>query len=182
MNTQKPLAKVIRFPKDSVIKAALESQEEYMARKRARFAAIKFAARFINEKEFPEGARFSCDDYGMTLYVPWSKENIGKARKAMGEGWKFESQYKDDSGSLSRRYGMKIGDFNVELSLVMDAQKLVEGACRRILVSEEEVPSTYTRKVYKVICADGTETYEIGEAAQDMEVIIDAEMNEFPEL
>ena len=178
MTASKSLAKVVRFPNNSVIKAAIDSQEEYLARKRGRLAAMKFAARFIDEKLFPEGSRFSVDDYGMTLYVPWSKENIGKARKAMGDGWKFFNQWKDDSGTLSRRYEMKIGDFTIEFSLIMDAQKLVEGACRRILVSEEVVPSSYTRKIYKVICDDGTETYETGDADQDMAIIIDAELNE----
>jgi len=174
----KKLAKVVRFPANSEVLKALRDHEEWQAKKRARFAAIKFAARYINEKLFPEGTRFSCDDWGMTLYVPWSKENMGQARGAIGAGWKVESQYKDDSGTLSRRYGMKVGDFDVEISIVLDSQKLVEGSCRRIVVSEEVVPSTYTRKVYKVICDDGTETFETTSPDQDVYVEIDHDMTE----
>lgn len=148
-----------RFSKDSEIAKIVKDHEEWEAKKRARFAKIKHHAKLILEDMLPQGFRFSCDAYGMTIYVPWSKGNLAQTRKACGAGWTFRSQYKDDSGTLSRHY-IYDGDYDVSLTIILDSQKLVEGACRRILVEEKVEAYTQTRKVYKVICDDGTESYE----------------------
>jgi len=159
MNTSKPTIKLSRFSKNSNIFKEIKSHEEWETKKREKFQKIKAAARNILEDMLPEGYRFSCDSYGMTIYVPWSKENLSLTRKACGSGWTFRSQYKDDSGTLSRSYIFN-NDYDIQLSIILDAQQLVEGSCRRILVEEKAETYTQVRKYYKVICDDGTESYE----------------------
>lgn len=169
MNTQtlKPTIKMRRLSPNSMIGKVVKEHEDYVARQKNRFQAIKMACRNILEDMLPKDTRFYVDSYGITMYVPWSKENLGQARKACGSGWEYDSQYKDDSGTLTRHYHQyfSVGDAAnneyVTLSIILDPQKLVEGSCRKILVEEKEVTETYMKKVYKVICDDGSETIEV---------------------
>jgi hypothetical protein len=161
MNAITNTIKFPRFKKDGIIATAVKNHEDYMVRQKVRFSFIKQAARLIDETWLPEDSRFYVESYGMTIYIPWSRTNLIAARKAIGSGWKFDSQYKSDNGTLTKNYHRYIESEYISLTLVMDAEKLVEGACKRILVEEKTEMVQVTRSTYKVICEDGTEMMEV---------------------
>lgn len=158
-----PQNKIIRMNsrKDSAIGQIIQSHEEYLARKKARWQSVKKIMRLILSDLLPKDYRLYCEDYGVTLYIPWSMENLENARKAIGSGWHLDSTYTNDDGSMTRNYSQTVDDFHINFSIIMDAQKLVSGACRKILIQEETKMIAHTTKKYKVICEDGTETFEI---------------------
>jgi len=161
MNAQTTTIKFPRFKKDGIIASAVKNHEDYMARQKVRFTFIKQAARLIDESWLPEDSRFYVETYGMTIYIPWSKANLIKARKAIGSGWKFDSQYQNDNGTLTKNYHTYLENEYISLTLVMDAEKLVEGTCKKVLVESKTEMVQVTRQTYKVICEDGTEMMEV---------------------
>lgn len=161
MNTQQSTIKLPRLKKDGLIANAIKSQEDYLARQKARLTFVKQAARLIDESWLPTDTRIYIETYGITLYVPWSKSNMIAARKALGSGWKFGSQYQNDNGTLTKNYSRYLDEEYISLTLIMDAERLVEGTCKRILVESKTELVQVTKQTYKVICEDGTEMMEV---------------------
>ncbi len=162
MNTQTASTiKLPRLKKDGIIATAVRSHEDYMARQKARFQFIKQAARLIDESWLPKDTRFYIETYGITIYVPWSKSNMIAARKALGTGWKFGSQYQNDNGTLTKQYSRYLEEEYISLTLIMDAERLVEGTCKRVLVESKVELVQVTKQTYKVICEDGSEMMEV---------------------
>jgi hypothetical protein len=161
MNAQNPIVKLPRIKKDGLISNAIKNQKDYMARQRARFTFIEQAAKRIDESWFPKDTRFYMESYGITIYIPWSKSNLIAIRKAIGAGWKYNNQYQNSNGTLTKNYYMYMEDEYITLTLIMDAEQLVEGTCKRILVESKVELVEVTKQTYKVICEDGTEMMEV---------------------
>lgn len=155
-----------------IIHTAIQNEQKYQENRRADWAFTKKVMRQILEDLLPEGTTVYCGIGSITIRVEWGVENLKQARKAMGNGWKFSSNYTETSGTLTKsyyRYDESIpNDYHqhrpyVSLSLVMDAGKLDPNTCKRIEVGEK----TFTQKIYQVICEDGVK--EIMGKAEEMD-------------
>jgi len=155
---------------NGLISTAIKSETEYQEGKRADWQFTKKLMRQFLEDLFPEGTKIWCGAGSVTIRVPWGVDNIRQARKAMGSGWRFSSNYTETSGTLTKTYykydedvpnGAHRHRSYVSVSLIMDASELNPETCKRIEVGEK----TFTQKVYKVVCDDGV-TEMLGKAEE----------------
>jgi hypothetical protein len=153
-----------------IINTAIRSEQEYQEGRRADWMFTKKVMRQIDESKFSDGTTIYCGAGNVTIRVKWGVENLRSARQAMGDGWKFSSNYTSDNGTLTKsyyRYDPALPDDSFQrrgycgLNLVMDATELNEDSCKKIEVGEK----TYTQKIYKIVC-DGKAEEILGEAKE----------------
>jgi len=151
--------------KSGIIATSIKNEQTYQEEKRQDWMLTKKVLRTFLEELFPEGTSIYCGSGSITIRVPWGINNLQQARKAMGSGWKFSSNYTSADGTLTKSYhkyddGTDTLEYDmnsyvrrsyVGLSLIMDAGKLDPDTCKRIEVGEK----TYTQKIYQIICEDG---------------------------
>jgi hypothetical protein len=166
------LRKGTKMKLNGMIAKAIKSEQDYQETKRADWQFTKKALRGMLEDLFPEGTKIWVGAGSITIRVPWGVDNIRQARKAMGSGWKFSSNYTETSGTLTKTYYMY--DVSVPtdsyrhtayvcVSLIMDASELNPETCKKIEIGEK----TFTQKVYKIVCDDGVQ--EMLGAAEELD-------------
>lgn len=143
-----------------ILAEAIKREQEYQEGRRADWIFTKKVMRTILEDLLPEGTKIYCGAGSISIHVKWGVDNLRQARKAMGSGWEFGSNYKSDNGTLTKsyyRYDESVPRDSyrhrsyVSLSLVMDSAELDPNTCKKIEVGEK----TYTQKIYQVVCSDG---------------------------
>jgi hypothetical protein len=157
--------KTMSSKKSSIIREAIKKQEEYIRNRNRDFKITKSLMRNFKDSGFPADTQIWVDSYSIQIIVPWGVRNMRMARLAVGKGWEFSWKSEDPDGSISYSYYQhvptgKIDEWgnmektHINLNIRMNAQKLPEGTCQRILVHEEE--RTYKVQKFKIVCTEGT--------------------------
>lgn len=150
--------------KENLITAHIQEVDNNELLRQISWMHMKKLLSQIDGTAFPKGTAFWCDYDTVTVRIDWGTELLSKARKVMGKGWKFDYKSDASDGSITYHYSQWVtipgidslrnwrndDQKNFSLRIVMQADKLRQGTCTKVLVEEREV--TYKHQVYKVVC------------------------------